>query len=74
MRHVAAYQVIARMELLGESVGAATGTVMQHIDDDKGEGGLIAIGPRGEVSMPFNTSGMYRAAIDAWGKREVGVL
>ncbi len=74
MRHVAAYQVIARMEMLGESVGAATGTVMQQIDDDKGEGGLIAIGPRGEVSMPFNTSGMYRAAIDAWGKREVGVL
>lgn len=74
IRHAAAFQVIARMELLGESVGAATGTVMQHIHDDQGEGGLIAIGPRGEVSMPFNTSGMYRAAIDAWGKRQVGVL
>jgi beta-aspartyl-peptidase (threonine type) len=62
------------MELLGESVGSAAGTVMQHIHDLGGEGGLIAIGPRGEVSMPFNTSGMYRASIDAWGKRMVGVL
>ena len=74
MRQVAAYQVIARMELLGESVGTATGMVMQHIDDDNGSGGLIAVGPRGEIAMPFNTTGMYRASIDAWGKRTVGVL
>jgi beta-aspartyl-peptidase (threonine type) len=74
IRNAAAYAVISRMELLGESVGSAAGTVMQHIHDLGGEGGLIAIGPRGEVSMPFNTSGMYRASIDAWGKRTVGVL
>lgn len=74
IRNAAAYAVISRMELLGESVGSAAGTVMQHIHDLGGEGGLIAIGPRGEVSMPFNTSGMYRASIDAWGKRMVGVL
>lgn len=74
IRNAAAYAVISRMELLGESVGSASGTVMQHIHDVGGEGGLIAIGPRGEVSMPFNTSGMYRASIDAWGKRMVGVL
>ncbi len=74
IRQAAAYQVIARMELLGESVGAAAGTVMQRINDDHGNGGIIALGPRGEVAMPFNTTGMYRAAIDAWGKRTVGVL
>lgn len=74
IRTAAAHSVISRIELLGESVGSAAGTVMQHIHDLGGEGGLIAIGPRGEVSMPFNTSGMYRASIDAWGKRTVGVL
>lgn len=74
IRTAAAHAVISRMEVLGESVGSAAGTVMQQIHDLGGEGGLIAIGPRGEVSMPFNTSGMYRASIDAWGKRTVGVL
>lgn len=74
IRTAAAHAVISRIEVLGESVGSAAGTVMQQIHDLGGEGGLIAIGPRGEVSMPFNTSGMYRASIDAWGKRTVGVL
>ena len=74
MRTVAAYQVAARIELLGESVGAAAGYTVSQVHDLGGEGGIIAIGPRGEVSMPFNTSGMYRAAIDAWGKKTVGVL
>lgn len=74
IRQSAAYAVITRIELLGESVGSAAGTVMQHIHDIGGMGGMIAIGPRGEVSMPFNTTGMYRASIDAWGRRTVGVL
>ena len=74
IRESAAYQVIARMELLGESVGAATGHVLHQIHTLGGDGGIIALGPRGEVSMVFNTKGMYRAAIDAWGKTTVGVL
>lgn len=73
-RTVAAYQVISRMEQLGESVGAAAGYTLQQIDDLKGAGGIIAIGSRGEIAMPFNTTGMYRAAIDAWDKKTVGVL
>jgi beta-aspartyl-peptidase (threonine type) len=74
MRTVAAYQVAARIELLGESVGAAAGFTVSQVHDLGGSGGIIAIGPRGEVSMPFNTTGMYRAAVDAWGKKTVGVL
>ena len=74
IREVAAFQVVNRIELLGESVGAATGTVLEKIHQLEGSGGLIAIGPRGEVSMVFNTTGMYRASIDAWGKKTVGVL
>jgi len=74
VRVAAAYQVIARMDLLGESVGAATGVVMHKIAQLGGTGGMIAIGQRGEVAMPFNTSGMYRAAIDAWGKRTVAIF
>jgi len=74
MREVAAYQVTSRMEFLGEAVGAAAGHVMHRIDAMGGEGGLIAVGPRGEISMLFNTTGMYRASIDAWGKKTVAIL
>jgi beta-aspartyl-peptidase (threonine type) len=74
IREVAAYQVIARMEFLGEAVGAAAGYVLHQIAGLNGSGGFVALGSRGEVSMPFNTTGMYRAAIDAWGKKTVGVL
>jgi L-asparaginase / beta-aspartyl-peptidase len=74
MREVAAYQVLSRIEHLGESVGAATGYVMQRIHAMGGLGGMIAVGPRGEVSSVFNTTGMYRASIDAWGRRVVAVL
>lgn len=74
IRTAAAATVIQRMELLGESVGAAAGFVMSHIESLGGSGGLIAIGPRGEVTLPYNTPGMYRASIDAWGRRTVGVL
>lgn len=74
IRTSAAYQAISRVELLGETIGAAAGYVLTQIEELGGSGGIIAIGPRGEVAMPFNTSGMYRAAVDAWGKRTVGVL
>lgn len=74
IRTSSAYQAISRVELLGETIGAAAGYVLTQIEELGGSGGIIAIGPRGEVAMPFNTSGMYRAGIDAWGKRTVGVL
>ena len=74
IRTTAAFQILSRVELLGETIGAAAGYVMTQIEELGGSGGMIAIGPRGEVAMPYNTTGMYRAAIDAWGKRTVAVL
>ncbi len=74
IRVSAAATVIMRMELLGESVGTAAGYVLGQVQSLGGEGGLIAIGPRGDVSMPFNTTGMYRAFIDSHGNRSVKSL
>jgi beta-aspartyl-peptidase (threonine type) len=61
IRAVAAYDVSALMEYAGLSLQQATHRVV----DDKlmridGRGGLIAVDARGDVSMPFNTEGMYR--------------
>lgn len=61
IRAVAAYDVSALMEYAGLSLEEATRRVvndkLMRID---GQGGLIAVDSRGEVSMPFNTEGMYR--------------
>lgn len=74
IRVAAAASVIHRVELLGESVGAATGYALSEVAAIGGSGGIIAIGPRGEVAMPYNTPGMYRACIDSAGRRVVSVL
>ncbi len=61
IRAVAAYDVSALMEYAGLSLEQATRRVvdekLMRID---GRGGLIAVSGLGEVSMPFNTEGMYR--------------
>src|SRR5579863_7460377 len=37
-------------------------------------GGVIALDPRGELVMDFNTSGMFRAARDVHGRQEVAIF
>jgi len=74
IRANAAGRVIARMELLGEHVGAATGEVLSRVVDIGGSGGIVAIDTRGNVSMPYSTAGMYRASADASGAITVGTL
>jgi beta-aspartyl-peptidase (threonine type) len=38
-----------------------------------GGGGVITCGSRGEIVMDFNTEGMFRAARDSSGRREIAV-
>ena len=38
-----------------------------------GDGGVITIDAAGNIAMPFNTAGMYRASIDTNGKVFVGI-
>jgi len=71
IRAAAAHTVIARMELLGEHVGAAAGAAMSDVDALGGDGGLIAIDSRGAFAMPYSTNGMYRAARNSRGERVV---
>ena len=74
IRSAAAHTVIARMDLLGESVGTAAGTAMSRVVDLGGEGGMIAIDARGTVAMPYSTPGMYRALRASTGDRLVASL
>ena len=61
MRTVAAYDICARMAYAGHSLAEAAQTVvMQVLPALDGRGGLIAVDAQGNLSLPFNTEGMYR--------------
>lgn len=62
MRTVAAYDVAALMAYGGFSLQqAAEQVVMQKIAALQGSGGLIAVDCKGNIALPFNSEGMYRA-------------
>nr|WP_312988702.1 isoaspartyl peptidase/L-asparaginase [Comamonas koreensis] len=74
IRGSAAHTVAARIELLGESVAQATAEVIHRVLPPLGgDGGLIAVGADGEVSLCFNSEGMYRGQIGIEGKALVAI-
>lgn len=77
IRGMVAYDISALMEYKGLSLKEAAKTVIQtklpSIGDGAGSGGIIAIDKNGNVVMEFNTSGMYRATMNAQGELYVGI-
>jgi len=64
MRTLAAYDISALMEYGGLSLmEACERVVMEKLPALGGSGGLIAVDREGNVVLPFNSEGMYRA----WG-------
>jgi beta-aspartyl-peptidase (threonine type) len=57
---VAAYDVAARMKYQGIDLSTAARKTIDKLTALGGEGGLIAVDHRGNVSLPFNSEGMYR--------------
>jgi len=69
IRSVAAYDISALMEYGGLSLNeAAQLVVMKKLKEMGGYGGIIAIDYKGNISMPFNTSGMFRGYVGQDGK------
>lgn len=61
IRGVAAYDVSSRIEYGGMNLEqAAEKVVHERVKNMGGEGGLIAVDARGNISMPFSSRGMYR--------------
>ncbi|EYS98091.1 isoaspartyl peptidase [Cupriavidus sp. SK-4] len=61
IRTVAAYDVSAQMRYAGLSLeDSARRVVMEKLRAINGRGGLIAVDRAGNVTLPFNTEGMYR--------------
>ncbi len=69
IRHVAAYSVSALMEYKELSLDkAANEVIFEKLYKNGGSGGLIAIDQKGNISMPFNSAGMFRGFVDEKGK------
>jgi beta-aspartyl-peptidase (threonine type) len=74
IRGVVAYDVSCLMEYKGWSLEqAASEVIHKRILKINGDGGLIAVDNQGNVSMPFNTEGMYRAFKTNEGKKEISI-
>jgi beta-aspartyl-peptidase (threonine type) len=74
IRTAAAHDVASRVLHGNESLRRASNGVMKKISTLKGTGGLIALDRRGNVALPFNTEGMYRAWADRAGRVRVEVF
>ncbi|HEU4717244.1 MAG TPA: isoaspartyl peptidase/L-asparaginase [Bacteroidia bacterium] len=74
IRHVVAHEISALMRMrnmtLADAAGLLVDTVLKNAG---GEGGLIAVDHDGNIALPFNTPGMYRAWTDASGNIRTGV-
>ena len=74
IRSVVAYDISALMKYKNLSVSeAANEVVNQKLVEMEGSGGVIAMDGKGNIAMPFNTSGMYRGAIDTEGNMYIGI-
>ena len=71
IRNVVAHELSALMLYAGLSVEDAGKRVIKNVSDMGGDGGLIALDKYGNMSMPFNTEGMYRGSITKEGKIEI---
>ncbi len=72
IRHGAAQAISARMALAGMELESAAREVIGEVLAP-GDGGVIAVGADGSVSVVFSTTGFYHAAADANGRREFAI-
>jgi beta-aspartyl-peptidase (threonine type) len=73
MRTLAAYDIAALMEYGQLSLTACERVVMEKLPALGGSGGLIAVDREGNVVLPFNSEGMYRAWCYAGDTPTIGI-
>jgi beta-aspartyl-peptidase (threonine type) len=74
IRYQVASDICQRMAYGRISLAEAADTVINKVLlDVSGMGGVIAIDAKGNIAMPFNTEGMYRASIDTQGNKTIRI-
>jgi beta-aspartyl-peptidase (threonine type) len=74
IRATVARDICARMQYTGASLQKAADEVINgELGSMGGDGGIIAVDPRGNLALVFNTAGMYRASIDVNGNVKIAI-
>ena len=74
IRGVTAYDLSCLMEYKGLSLHEACDELIhKRMLSLGGDGGLIAVDSHGNIAMPFNTEGMYRASMDMDGSIKLAI-
>jgi L-asparaginase / beta-aspartyl-peptidase len=69
-----ARDVAMQMEYLGYPLEIAAGNVLKKLTILGGTGGFIALDHSGNITMPFNTTGMFRGFIKSTGEKEIAIF
>jgi len=74
IRNVVAFQVGSLMKYKNLTLNQAAHFVIDEIlQPGAGDGGIIAIDTLGNISMPFNTAGMYRGSVTSEQEAQVAI-
>jgi L-asparaginase / beta-aspartyl-peptidase len=74
IRQVVAHDISALIDYARMSVSQAAQTAIDKVGDLGGDGGVIALGRRGDLAMPFNTTGMFRGWVTKDGQFVVKIF
>lgn len=75
IRAVVAHELSSRLMYLGETLElAAENIILRELKAAGGRGGLVAMDKFGNITMPFNTKGMYRGFKKSDGKEFAGIF
>lgn len=74
IRSVVAYDISCLMEYAGMSLKEACNkVVLDKLVKINGEGGLVALDNQGNIEMPFNSEGMYRACTNQFEEQIIAI-
>jgi L-asparaginase / beta-aspartyl-peptidase len=74
IRQVVAHDISALIDYARMRVDEAAQTAIDKVGDLGGDGGVIALGRRGELATPFNTTGMFRGWVTKDGRFVVKIF
>jgi len=60
IRNVVAYDISSQMEYNNSSIQSASKNTLKKVKDLGGSGGVVGLDSKGNITMDFNTEGMYR--------------
>jgi L-asparaginase / beta-aspartyl-peptidase len=74
IRAAVAHDICARVRFGARTLAQAVReVVLEELPSLRGEGGVVAIGPQGDIAMEFNSEGMFRASQRAGEKPAIGI-